>query len=63
MTFDFKNKVVLITCAPSGLGYAFAVAFAISVANLAITHISHNSLDKSVVHLLVNGEGFFGFVE
>ena len=62
MTFDFKNKVVLITGAGSGRGYACAVAFANAGAKLAITDISQNSLDKAVVALQDNGAEVLGLL-
>ena len=45
MTFDFKDKVVLITGAGAGLGYACAMAFADAGAKLVITDISSEALD------------------
>ncbi len=62
MTFDFKNKVVLITGAGSGLGYACAVAFANAGAKLAITDISQGSLDKAVFALQDNGAEVLGLL-
>ena len=51
MTFDFKDKVVLITGAAAGLGYACAQAFAAAGAKLVITDISQEALDQAVENL------------
>ena len=44
MTFDFTDKVVLITGAGTGLGYACATAFAAAGAKLVVTDISQEAL-------------------
>ena len=62
MTFDFKDKVVLITGAGAGLGYACAMAFADAGAKLAITDISSEALDKAVADLQGHGAEVLGLI-
>ena len=62
MTFDFNDKVVLITGAGAGLGYACALAFADAGAKLAITDISPDALDKAVADLQENGAEVLGLI-
>jgi NAD(P)-dependent dehydrogenase (short-subunit alcohol dehydrogenase family) len=62
MTFDFKDKVVLITGAGAGLGYACAMAFADAGAKLAITDISSEALDKAVADLQGHGVEVLGLI-
>jgi NAD(P)-dependent dehydrogenase (short-subunit alcohol dehydrogenase family) len=62
MTFDFNDKVVLITGAGAGLGYACALAFADAGAKLAITDIAPDALDKAVADLQENGAEVLGLI-
>lgn len=62
MTFDFKDKVVLITGAGAGLGYACAMAFADAGAKLAITDISSEALNKAVADLQGHGVEVLGLI-
>ena len=62
MTFDFKDKVVLITGAGAGLGYACAMAFADAGAKLVITDISSEALDKAVADLQEHGVEVLGLI-
>lgn len=62
MTFDFKDKVVLITGAGAGLGYACAIAFADAGAKLVITDISSEALDKAVADLQEHGVEVLGLI-
>ena len=62
MTFDFNDKVVLITGAGAGLGYACALAFADAGAKLAITDISPDALDKAVADLQEHGAEVLGLI-
>lgn len=55
MTFDFSGKVVLVTGAAAGLGFACAQAFVTAGARVVITDISQAALDKAVAEL--QGEG------
>jgi NAD(P)-dependent dehydrogenase (short-subunit alcohol dehydrogenase family) len=48
MTFDFLDKVVLITGGAAGLGYACASAFVSAGAKVVITDISRSALDKAI---------------
>ena len=62
MTFDFHDKVVLITGAGAGLGFACAQAFADAGARLAITDISQDALDKAVTELQSSGAEVLGLL-
>ena len=62
MTFDFKDKVVLITGAAAGLGYACAEAFAAAGAKLVITDISQEALDQAVEKLQQDGTEVLGLL-
>src|ERR1051326_3654389 len=48
MTARFKNKVVLITGAGSGIGQAAALAFAREGAKVAVADISPKAADETV---------------
>ncbi len=57
MSFDFSNKVVLITGGASGLGLACAQAFCSQGAKVAIADLSQEAIDKAVDTLRqLNGE-------
>ncbi|BFM08322.1 SDR family NAD(P)-dependent oxidoreductase [Halioxenophilus aromaticivorans] len=57
MSFDFSNKVVLITGGASGLGLACAQAFCSQGAKVAIADLSQEAIDKAVDTLQqLNGE-------
>jgi NAD(P)-dependent dehydrogenase (short-subunit alcohol dehydrogenase family) len=62
MTFDFTDKVVLITGAGAGLGNACALAFADAGAKLVITDICQQSLDRAVVDLASRGAEVLGLI-
>ena len=62
MTFDFKDKVVLITGAGAGLGYACAQAFAKAGAKIALTDISQEALDSAVADLQDTGVEVLGLL-
>jgi NAD(P)-dependent dehydrogenase (short-subunit alcohol dehydrogenase family) len=62
MTFDFNDKVVLITGAAAGLGYACAQAFAAAGAKLVITDISQEALDQAVKNLQQGGAEVLGLL-
>lgn len=55
MGFNFGNKVVLVTGAGAGLGYACARAFADAGAQVVLTDVSQKALDESVA--LIRGAG------
>ena len=60
MTFDFHGKVVLVTGAAAGLGFACAKAFTDAGANVVMTDIGQESLDKAVEELRSAGAEVFG---
>lgn len=65
MTFDFENKVVLVTGGGAGLGLAIATAFASAKAKVMITDISQAALDAAVEAIRSEGgeiEGMLGDV-
>ena len=63
MTFDFTDKVVLITGAGAGLGYACATAFAAAGAKLVVTDISQEALDRVVQELHYSGAEVLGLLK
>ena len=63
MTFDFTDKVVLITGAGAGLGYACATAFAAAGAKLVVTDISQEALDRVVQELQYSGAEVLGLLK
>ena len=63
MTFDFTGKVVLITGAGAGLGYACATAFAAAGAKLVVTDISQEALDRVVQELHHSGAEVLGLLK
>jgi NAD(P)-dependent dehydrogenase (short-subunit alcohol dehydrogenase family) len=60
MTFDFHGKVVLVTGAAAGLGFACAKAFTDAGATVVMTDIVQESLDKAVEELRSAGAEVFG---
>ena len=63
MAFDFTDKVVLITGAGAGLGYACATAFANAGAKLVVTDISQEALDRVVQELQYSGAEVLGLLK
>jgi NAD(P)-dependent dehydrogenase (short-subunit alcohol dehydrogenase family) len=60
MSFDFKDKVVLITGAGAGLGFACARGFAEAGASVAITDISSTTVENAVAELQDTGSEVLG---
>lgn len=62
MTFDFTDKVVLITGGGAGLGLGCAEAFAKAGASVVITDISQDSLDSAIEAISKTGGKISGYI-